>query len=339
MNESLFLSFIVPVYNAENYLTECLQSLCRQDIGNYEIICVNDGSTDGSLGILRRFAAEHDQIVVIDRENGGVASARNAGLDAARGEYIWFIDADDLILENTLARLRELAQQTRCDKLILGGYEFTDALTDDEKSRAVLGALPINTPWHDAVVWRCLLRRSFLTSHNLRFHYPDITHGEDGLYMYEVTMAQPACAEVTEALYFYRIHSGSVSTAASFKNVQKKFHSYLRIVQILSQRRASGETGSYTADKLMTFLWFALYEAARRPARDAKIMLRQLKAAGLFPFRRPVECTVTRSYMIGRTDWVGRLFDGIYLHMHTRPGFAAMWLLQLPVRTIRRIRH
>lgn len=100
----MFLSFIVPVYNTEKYLAECLDSLLEQDIPyeEYEIICVNDGSTDGSLDILRRYAEAHSNVIVVDKENGGVASARNAGLDAACGDYIWFFDSDDIIHPNIL---------------------------------------------------------------------------------------------------------------------------------------------------------------------------------------------------------------------------------------------
>ena len=88
----MFLSFIVPVYNVEQYVGECLDSLLDQDIPreDYEIICVNDGSTDESLAVLRQYADRHTNIRVIDKPNGGVASARNAGFDAARGEYIWY---------------------------------------------------------------------------------------------------------------------------------------------------------------------------------------------------------------------------------------------------------
>lgn len=336
MDQGIFLSFVVPVYNAEAHLTECLKSLCAQDIPDYEIICVNDGSRDRSPEIIRSFAAEHPKVILIDQPNSGVAAARNAGVNAARGEYIWFIDADDFIQENILGRLRSFLAGQPCDKLIVGAYEFTDALTEQERMLSNQGGLPTNTPWHDAVVWRSLLRRRFLTEHALSFRYPDISHGEDGLYMYEVTLAEPVCAEIPEVLYFYRVHSGSVSTVPSLENRKKKFHSYLRIVRILQEYYNGGQCTTYTANKLMTFLWFALYEAARLPRRDAAPMLRELKQAGLFPFRRLSECDLTRSYMIGRTDWIGKLFDKLYLNLHTRPGFALMHLAYLPIRLLRR---
>lgn len=124
----MFLSFVVPVYNAAQYLPECLDSLLAQDISDYEIICVNDGSRDASPEILRQYAAEHGNIRVINKENGGVVSARNAGLSAAQGDFIWFVDADDFLLPNILGFLRNKAAETACDRLIVGGYQFTDRL-------------------------------------------------------------------------------------------------------------------------------------------------------------------------------------------------------------------
>ena len=137
----MFLSFVVPVYNAAQYLPECLDSLLAQDISDYEIICVNDGSRDASPEILGQYAAKHGNIRVIDKENGGVVSARNAGLSAAQGDFIWFVDADDFLLPNILGFLRNKAAETACDRLIVGGYQFTDRLTDEEiQDRFRLGA-------------------------------------------------------------------------------------------------------------------------------------------------------------------------------------------------------
>ncbi len=91
------VSIIVPVYNAENYLSRCLDSLLSQKLKDIEIIAVNDGSTDRSLDLLRKYKKQDSRIVVIDNQNSGVSSARNTGLSAARGEYIGFVDADDWV--------------------------------------------------------------------------------------------------------------------------------------------------------------------------------------------------------------------------------------------------
>ena len=91
------ISVIVPVYNVSNYLERCVQTLIKQTYGNLEIILVDDGSTDGSSKLCDKIAKSDNRIKVIHKENGGLSSARNAGLDAAQGEYISFIDSDDSI--------------------------------------------------------------------------------------------------------------------------------------------------------------------------------------------------------------------------------------------------
>lgn len=101
------ISIIIPVYNAEKYLDECILSVCNQSFRNLEIILVDDGSKDNSLEICKRWAAEDDRILVIHKENGGVSSARNSGLDAATGDYITFLDSDDYLELDILQKAAE----------------------------------------------------------------------------------------------------------------------------------------------------------------------------------------------------------------------------------------
>lgn len=106
MDNQLKISIIIPVYNAEKYLSQCLDSLLEQGIPReqYEIICINDGSRDASLSILKGYAKKYQNIVVIDKENEGVSATRNKGLDIAQGKYIWFVDADDWIAKDFLGQ-------------------------------------------------------------------------------------------------------------------------------------------------------------------------------------------------------------------------------------------
>ena len=101
------LSIVVPVYNVDRYLDECMESLVTQDIDSseYEVICVNDGSTDNSGNILDKYAKRYCNVIVINKSNGGVSTARNMGIDNAQGKYIWFIDSDDFILKNSLSSM------------------------------------------------------------------------------------------------------------------------------------------------------------------------------------------------------------------------------------------
>ena len=107
------ISVIIPVYNVENYLRECLDSVINQSLDNIEIICVNDGSTDKSRDILSEYKNKDKRISILDKENGGLSSARNAGLKAAVGKYVFFLDSDDCIAsDDALANL--YANRRRC---------------------------------------------------------------------------------------------------------------------------------------------------------------------------------------------------------------------------------
>ena len=102
---SRFLSIIVPIYNAQDYIQVSLDSLLKQNYDDYEIICVNDGSTDNTLSILMEYEKKNSRIRLIDKENGGVSSARNIGIQSACGKWIWFVDSDDYIPFNCLGYL------------------------------------------------------------------------------------------------------------------------------------------------------------------------------------------------------------------------------------------
>ncbi|EET60574.1 hypothetical protein BRYFOR_07392 [Marvinbryantia formatexigens DSM 14469] len=112
------VSVIIPVYNVEKYLEKCLDSVERQTLPEIEIICVNDGSTDGSLQILQSYAEKDDRIIIINKENGGLSSARNAGLAVAEGEYVYFLDSDDWILAETLEVLYDECKKENLDTIL-----------------------------------------------------------------------------------------------------------------------------------------------------------------------------------------------------------------------------
>lgn len=95
--EEIKISVIVPVYNAERFLEKCIRSIMASTLKEIEIICVNDGSKDKSIDILRNLEKEDNRIIVIDKENEGASKARNIGIDMAKGEYIAFVDSDDFI--------------------------------------------------------------------------------------------------------------------------------------------------------------------------------------------------------------------------------------------------
>ncbi len=118
------VSVIVPVYNVEKYLRECMESIVRQTLRDIEIICVNDGSTDGSLKILKEYAEKDDRIILIDRENGGYGRAMNLGLDRATGEYIGIVEPDDYVALTMYEDLYNAAKEYDLDLVKADFYRF-----------------------------------------------------------------------------------------------------------------------------------------------------------------------------------------------------------------------
>ena len=122
------LSIIIPTYNIEKYIKECIYSCYNQQgvsTDDYEIIVVNDGSTDRSLNVVEEAQHEIPNLRIVSRPNGGLSAARNTGLDCAKGEFVWFVDGDDCIETNALSILFKAFQQHDCDAYIINYSTFT----------------------------------------------------------------------------------------------------------------------------------------------------------------------------------------------------------------------
>lgn len=124
--ETTLISVVVPVYNIEDYLERCVDSICGQTYGNLEILLVNDGSTDGSGALCDELAMRDDRIRVFHKENGGSSSARNLGISQAKGEYVGFVDSDDYISADMYRQLLEAVEQYECDIVQIGRDEIDE---------------------------------------------------------------------------------------------------------------------------------------------------------------------------------------------------------------------
>lgn len=315
----MFLSFIVPIYNTEKYIDACLMSLLQQDLSHsdYEIICVNDGSTDSSSEILQKWRNSVDNIRIINQVNLGVSTARNAGLSEARGDYVWFIDSDDLVKSNILLKLREYIMKGRYDRIIIGNYSF--------RTSTPCGEMRKNTSWEDSVVWRSIFRRKYLVDHNLRFNYPELVFGEDALFMYEIKLYDPCTIELDECMYFHREREQSLSYEDISLEVKlTKLRSNLIEAQVMKKYYEQENPLPGTADRLMSFLWGTLYRMAELPPDVVAPIMKELRECGLFPYKRPVDCTIKKSYQLSRDDFVEKIFDKIYTNLNTWVGYIAM---------------
>ena len=327
----MFLSFIVPVYNVEKYVAECLDSLLDQDISHedYEIICINDGSTDGSLEILRSYEKAHANIRVIDQINSGVAAARNTGLDIAQGDFIWFVDSDDFIRRNFLSVLYQHVKETSSDRVKIGTYIVHDKLTASEEELLSTDQLEVNSHFYDSSCSSCILRRCFLQQYGCRFRYSELTHGEDSIFMFETVANNPQCTELDVPIYFYRHRPGSATTAESDESQKRKLRSYFLAAQIMNTHYKNGVGNPRdSANLLMSYIWYVMNGCAKLPSRERKEMVKKMKALELFPFHRPKACSHMRSYQTTRADIIGKIFDKVYINMHRPWGFVTMVILQ-----------
>lgn len=218
----MLVSFIIPVYNSDSYLRTCLDSLLEQGIESiyYEIICINDGSSDNSKAVLNQYANTYRNIIVINQENSGVSVARNQGLNWARGAYVWFVDADDIIVPNTLKMIEKYLRNNSADRIQVESYSFSNNLTEQEKDALKSGTLHYNMPYKDLLATRTLYKRDYLEKNRIHF-LENVHYGEDGLFNYRTLIFHPITIHVNVLAYLYRRHSDSASNQFCNERVKK----------------------------------------------------------------------------------------------------------------------
>ena len=226
------LSIIVPVYNVEKYVRTSIESIYKQglDEKSFEVIIVNDGSTDHSMEMITDFIATHQNIAVINQENQGLSDARNYGIKVAKGEYILMPDSDDILIEDSLKPLLEKTLETKVDLVIADFLTMTDEEIDDfykkefkqpePQFKKVVGEqiyLELLNP-HQCFVWRTLYRREFLVTEDL-ISYPGIRY-QDIPFTHECYLKANNCIRTNILLNIYRKWPGSSTNAYKFDNTK-----------------------------------------------------------------------------------------------------------------------
>ena len=221
------ISVVVPVYKVENYLERCVESLLAQTYENIEIILVDDGSPDGCPAMCDEYAEKHDRIKVVHQENKGLSGARNTGIDHAKGEYIAFIDSDDLwsvhFLESLYRALKAHdADISQCRWEYMHGDELKEAYDPDAKctcytGREMLANLFIQTGAYYVVAWNKLYKKELFE--NIR--YPEGRIHEDEATTYKLFDQAKKCVFVDNALYGYFVGSGGTSITRNGFHLKK----------------------------------------------------------------------------------------------------------------------
>lgn len=268
------VSVIIPVYNAEKYLPKSLDSVFAQS-GSYEVIAINDGSTDNSLKILQEYAQKHSNMVIINQENKGAAAARNAGLKVAQNKYITFVDSDDWLEEDAFENILPIIKKDKSDVVLTGIYDVYDrewirqnrgdraAETVPEVSRfpmRKLDKLALFSPFYGKDAYSDLFyvgtgirgqffKNSFIKKNKLEFPL-GTKCGEDDVFLFKSFLHNPLISVLPTPVYNYR---NRVDSIAKSKNILIENRNTLKILQETPEY----QTASRRVQMLIDDTWLA----------------------------------------------------------------------------------
>jgi glycosyltransferase involved in cell wall biosynthesis len=257
------ISIIVPVYNAEKNLSRCLNSICRQTFHDFELIIVNDGSTDHSLDICEQYARTDARFHILSQKNSGVSAARNKGLSAVKGDYISFIDSDDYVENDYLERLVQGIQKFDADLCYCSAFdELPDgSLTNNKIQNGNILLKASDYKWNSqlehSVVWGGVYKREIIEG--LRFD-EGIQVGEDSLFFAQCIKKSKLLYYVGDRLYHYIYYSDS-AMRGSFNSMK---------MTELSAWKKICELFDYSVDSMAAYAMMNIagyFEPPVRPSR------------------------------------------------------------------------
>ncbi|WP_194191028.1 glycosyltransferase [Clostridium chrysemydis] len=243
------LSVIIPVYNIENYLEKCIDSVLKQRFKNYEIILVNDGSTDNSLKICKRYKQRYNNITLIDKKNGGLSDARNAGLKIANGEFVVFIDSDDYIDEFMFEKMINVAQKDNLDLVICDCERVYESKEIDKICKCDLDSSKLYN--NEELLynyllqnirpnaWDKLYRKSLFIENNIEF--PKGLYHEDLLTTFRIIKEVKRAKYIDEPFYKYLCREGSITTNLKLKNLEDMSIIIKRINELFNEMNLQKE--------------------------------------------------------------------------------------------------
>lgn len=335
------LSVILPTYNQEKYLAHCLDSLLDQGLSpsDYEIIIVNDGSTDGTEALANAYANQYPQIKVLTKPNGGAGAARNAGMDIARGTWLHFVDPDDYIARRTYPTLLALAESHQLDIL---GFIFRKTTRNDLTESQTPADSVLNTPLdittgeayiatnnYRNTVWWYLINRDFMKRSQLRFI--EGRWMEDSILTPTLFLKSKRMARVELDVYRYMIRPNSAMTSKSPEHYNKLIGDIEQAAFAFDELLASipGENPVQCAAKKriktrqQSFVFFLLVRLMKSnlPIELIPIKLRAFKSIQAYPldhfggqdFKGPAYSTLT--WVFNKEPWMipfMRTFRAIY---------------------------
>lgn len=234
-SKKLKVSVIVPVYNAEEYLSTCLKSILNQDLKDIEIICIDDGSEDNSYEILEKFSLDDPRIICFHQDNKGVSYTRNKGIEMARGEYLCFVDADDYIHPSQLSCSYKHAVENNADIVMFGGKTVPSVTWADRSLRVANGKyidpfyVLFNIQGVRPFSVNKLFKTQLLKEKNIKFDL-SLVLGEDQAFLFDIFPFATTIVALDKTFYYYRQNQNS-AMAYWNKNIDSKVVEHLKIIK------------------------------------------------------------------------------------------------------------
>lgn len=237
------LSVVLTVYNVEKYIARALECLSKQSFKDFELIVVNDGSTDGSLKLIEEWKDKFKSIIVVNQKNNGVSAARNRGMSLSKGKYIIFLDSDDLYEEDMLENMLKIMQTHNCD-ITACEYNILEEnqsnslnnCIEEEIHEICYGEQLKEFLTHrkiDGYVWNKMFRLDFLKENNIRFIEGKIY--EDTIMVFEVLLKKPRYFYTSKRLYNYIRRKGSITTLNNSSAVNNLYENAKIVFDSLSE--------------------------------------------------------------------------------------------------------
>lgn len=232
----LKVSVVIPIYKTEKFLKTCVDSVLSQTYHNIEIILVNDGSPDNSTAICEDYARKDARVKVVNKKNGGLSDARNAGIACASGEYIMFIDSDDWLCDDSaIERIVDKLNETNSDMLIFGYKKYNMAkqsfyacrMAERERTKCTNFAELINSGRFGACAWDKVVRRDLIIANELRFVVGQCS--EDIEWCIKLLLCAKTIDILSIAPYVYRQNPNSLSSSSNIK--QKNLEDMLSVIE------------------------------------------------------------------------------------------------------------
>ncbi len=283
------ISLIIPVFNVEEYLRQCLESIIKQSFSNYEVIIVDDGSTDKSMEIIREYEKKFKRVKILSQRNKGVSEARNLALKHAKGEYVLYIDSDDFLKFNMLELMVNKANKTKAD-IVMCNYNLYYGVNNKNNRVVSYNVLEDKIYSSSEVIdmilnfniqgqlWNKLFKRSLLLENN--FEFESGRYVQDIFPVFKVINKSNKIAFINEYLYYYRQRETSTIHKKNTKLAEDYYHAMTSIIQYIIKNNLQVNSNSFKVFRASILSYF-IYHYTNTDVKSSYRDLKKSKYADL----------------------------------------------------------